>query len=92
MWWCANRFGWNGFGWGGAIFGGLMMLLFWGILIGLAFFAIRALLRANQGRSGAETALSSPGTGRALQILRDRYARGEISQAEYEQIRKDLQG
>jgi uncharacterized membrane protein len=28
----------------------------------------------------------------AMQVLRERFARGEITQAQFEQMRKDLQG
>lgn len=83
-------FGWNGLGWGGMFFGGLMMLLFWGALIVLAFFALRALLHSNQERSGSRVAQVGSQPGSPLEILRERYARGEITRAEYEELRHDL--
>ncbi len=77
-----------GFGWGGMILGGLMMLLFWGVIIALIVLAFRAL-----SRSGQTTPLAgSPGETRdqALEILRERYARGEITKDEYTTMRQDL--
>jgi putative membrane protein len=64
-------------------YGGGMMWIFWilliGVLIGFVAFASR---RANT-RSGAERS--------ALEILQERYARGEIEREEFEQKRKDLE-
>ena len=78
---------------GGALFGGLLMVLFWGALIALAFFAVRAILRSSQNRAGSQAiTLSGPGPSRALEILQERYARGEITRAEYEELRRDLAG
>jgi len=82
MWWGQHMFG---LGWGGWLLGGLMMLLFWGGLIALTFFLVRVFSKSGaQGRSkdAGET---------ALDILKRRYARGEIGREEYEAIRRDLE-
>ncbi len=83
--------GWDfGWGWGWMLFGGLTMVLFWGGLIALIVLAVRGLTGSgNQGRSGELPELRV--TPNALEILKTRYAKGEISQEEFEQIRKDLQ-
>ncbi len=89
MWWHGfgwHGYGWGGFGWPGMLFGGLLMLLFWGGLIILAFFVVRALVRSGSARSGPP----APGGNRALDILKERYARGEITKEQFEQIRQDL--
>ena len=75
----------GGFGWGGWIIGGLMMLLFWGGLIALLFFAIRAL-SSSQKQTG-NTASGET----ALDILKRRYAQGEIDKTEYESMRRDIE-
>ncbi len=79
-----------GFGWGGMIFGGLLMVLFWVVIIVLVVFAVRALTRSGSGQTTPPA--SSPGqTGdQALEILRERYARGEITKDEYTSMRQDL--
>jgi putative membrane protein len=77
------------FGWGMMIIGGLVMLLFWSIVIALAVWAIRALTRSEQGRGeGKSLALHE---NNALEILKQRYARGEISREEYQDMRRDLE-
>lgn len=58
----------------------LMMLLFWGLVITGIVLALRWLLR--QGRQEEPD--------RALDILRERYARGEIGKEEFEAKRRDL--
>jgi putative membrane protein len=58
----------------------LMMLLFWGLVIAGLVFAIRWLIRQG-GDDRAD---------RALEILRERYARGEITKEEFDSRRNDL--
>lgn len=84
MWW--HGYGWGGYGWLGMMFGGLMMLVFWGGLIVLGFLAIRALARSGSAQPGSPAS----GGNRALDILKERYARGEITKEQYEQMRQDL--
>ncbi len=82
--------GWDmGFGWGGWLIGGLIMLVFWGGVIALAFFAIRALMRPGGERVEGEYQLHRGET--ALDILQKRYARGEISREEYLETKRDLE-
>ena len=80
-------------GWGWMFSGGLMMVLFWGVLIALVVLAVRGL---TGGASGTNRNTDVATTRRAaepppLEILQARYARGEISREEYETVRRDLQ-
>jgi putative membrane protein len=77
-------------GWGWMFFGGLMMLAFWGGLIVLVLFAVRAFFGSGPTSSPGESDSVPPRQNRALDILKERYARGEISKVEYEQLREDL--
>lgn len=61
---------------------GLGMLLFWGLLIALAVVAIRATMGSGKSARQARS---------ALDILEERYARGEIGREEFEQKKRDLQ-
>lgn len=75
--------GYDGFGYGG--FGmGIGMLLFWGLIIA----AIVVLVRGFGGSSKGSAPRLPEKT--ALDILRERYARGEIDKAEFEEKRRDL--
>ena len=66
---------------GGGWFGGIAMIVFWvALIVGLALL-VRSLLR--QG----EPAKPDP-----LAILKERYAKGEITTQEYEERRKTLTG
>lgn len=78
MWWN------HGTSWTGMIFGVAMMLLFWGGLIIAAVIILRAGFGTG-GRSG-----SSSQDEDALEILKKRYARGDLTKAEYEEMRQDL--
>nr|WP_290667079.1 SHOCT domain-containing protein [Ardenticatena sp.] len=83
-------------GWFG--FGGLWMILFWVILILLVVWIITRLFP--QIQIGNET-LRQTGPGYAnaphaqaetpLDILKKRYARGEITREEFERMRQDLE-
>jgi len=73
----------NGHGWGGMAFGMVSMSLFWVFLIAAAVLLIRHVWRADipSEHRQAET---------ALDILKKRYARGEIEREEFEQKKSDL--
>ena len=73
-------------GWGHAIFGSSMMILFWGGLILVIFFAARWLIGPRDYDSHAGVSRAD-----ALEILAERYARGEIDAAEYDERRAKLQ-
>jgi putative membrane protein len=59
--------------------GGLMMLAFLGLGIAGAVIGLRALLDAGRRRHDS-----------ALEILRERYARGELTRDEFQARRRDL--
>lgn len=69
-------------GWGFG-FGWLFMILFGGLVI-LGIVAIAKWLMGGSG-SGGTPAQKTP-----LQILEERYARGEIDRDEFEQKKRDL--
>ncbi len=73
-----------GHGWGWVGIGMVHMLLFWALVI----FAIVALVRNLSGTSS----VSSLETNKVpLDILKERYARGEIEKPDYEEKRRELQ-
>jgi putative membrane protein len=74
MWYMHDGAGW----W--MVFGGIMMVLFWGGLIALVVWGINRMTRR-----GSNLARKGP-----LDIARERYARGEISKDQFEQLKKDL--
>ena len=82
----------HGYSWETMIFGGLMMVLFWGGLTALAVWLFRAYAWPHASRSYDDGHAGSHfrPTRDALDILKERYARGEISKDEFEQIRDDL--
>ena len=61
--------------------GGIFMVLFWIVVIGL----IALLIRGLSGRSKKEEETET-----ALDILKKRYARSEITREEFENIKKDI--
>ena len=61
-------------------FGMLFMALFWVVLIVGAVFLVKWLMR--QGGLAREDS--------ALEILKKRYARGEINKQEFEELKRDL--
>jgi putative membrane protein len=77
------------YGWGGMLFGGILMLLFWGAIITAAVFAIRALSRSNQSGRNNDYLIGQRHD--PLEILKERYARGEITRDQYQEIKKDLE-
>lgn len=74
----------NDYGWGWMVFGGIHMLLFWIFII----LAIVAMMKWLGSRSSGDGAARTDKT--ALQVLQERYARGEIDREEYLRIKADL--
>ena len=68
-----------GMGWW-MIFGGFWMVIFWGGIIALIVWGIKKITQ--QGGSTPEK--------KPLDLARERYAKGEISREEFDQIKKDL--
>jgi len=76
----------GGFGWGGFMaIGAIVMIIFWGFVI----WGIVSLIRWLTVSAGNNT---PPHGSSALEILAQRYARGEINKEEFEQKKKDLGG
>ena len=74
MWYMHEGMGW----W--MVFGGAWMLIFWGGLIALIIWGVTKL----SGR-GNSIPKHEP-----LDRAKERYAKGEISREEFEQLKKDL--
>ncbi len=73
------KMGWDHMNWG---WGGGIMMIFWiGLITAVIYWLIRSVQRNNNDGSRYET---------AIDILKKRYARGEISKEEFEQRKKDL--
>jgi putative membrane protein len=73
-----HMFGDYGMGGGGVIF----MVLFWVVIIAGGLYLIKSLTEKGSNSAQAES---------AEEILKKRYAKGEIRQEEFEKIKKDLQ-
>lgn len=72
-----------GMGWG--MFGVLHMLLWWVLIILGIVVLVKWLFGGTSGQArGIEN--------RALEVLKERYARGEIGKEEFDQKKRDLSG
>jgi putative membrane protein len=97
MYWFPNAGPWGGMGWIGMAF----MILFWiAVAIGIVYLVRHLVARPSQQQS-PNPSVYGPGSHAqeaqrphtsALQILEERYARGEIDQAEFLARRADLTG
>lgn len=75
-----------GWSWGWGLVGILGMIAFWAAIIVVIGLVVRGF-----GRSGRTSVTSPrPEDDRAMAVLRDRYARGEIDHQEYEERRRRL--
>jgi len=73
-----GNYGYGMMGYGGMFFG----LLFWIIIIVLGYFLIKSLIEHNKDHSVERKS--------ALDIAKDRYAKGEITKEELDEIKKNL--
>lgn len=72
--------GFEGMGWGWIGLGAIHMILFWALVI-LGIAALARLLSGGPRDEGAP---------RALDILKARYAKGEISREQFERMKRDV--
>lgn len=79
-----NYFG-GGYGYMGG-FGFFFMILFWGLII----WAIVAGVRMLSGGHGQGTCCGDTKGDEANKMLRERYAKGEITKEQFDQMKKDL--
>jgi len=78
-----------GFGFGGM--GWLSMLVFWVVIIALAVWVLGKLFpRVADTPPAQPTSRRNAAPESPLEILDQRYARGEISRRDYEAMRRDL--
>jgi len=71
--------------WGCGWVGMILMLIFWALVIVGLVLLIRLLIQ----KTGKRAEFISGGS-RALDTLKDRYAKGEIEKEEFEEKKKDL--
>ena len=66
------------------VFGGIWMVVFWGAIIALVVWGIKRLTQSG-GSGSSHTSHRDP-----LEIAKERYAKGEISKEEFEEIKRNL--
>lgn len=78
----SGEYGFGHMMWGGdhGMWGLIGMIVFWGLIIAVAVFAFRAL-----------TGLRGSGERDAMDVLKERYARGEIDDEEFRRRKQELQ-
>lgn len=81
MW--PGMMGWFGFGFNPL--GWIIMLLFWALLLGGIGLLVVWLLR-----SGPQAPIGEGGPSPALDHLKERYARGEITREQYDEMKQEI--
>ncbi len=71
---------WGDYGWGMG-FGGIFMIIFWVFVILIVVYLVQSAVRGGKGQEQKET---------PLEILKKRYAAGEITKEEFERMKDDL--
>ena len=79
--------GFGTFGWIGLI---INLVLTVGIIVGIVLLVVWAVRRLSSSGQGHSLASSSPQGQTPREILQIRYARGEITREEYQQMLSDL--
>ena len=80
-----------GFGFGGILMG-IMMVIVWVAVISIAVWLLSLLFpRATHSASSSGTLKRSDTLESPIDILKQRYARGEITKEQFDQMRHDLE-
>lgn len=81
-----SDFGWS-MGFGAGIFGWFLMIIFWGAFIWLIFWLIKQNIHtdSNKGNKDNKEYISPKN------ILKSRYANGEITSKEFHEMKKELE-
>ena len=82
-----------GQGYGSSMFGlfhGVVSLLFWVLLLAGLYFLVRWLIGAVSGNTSFLAPATPSPSSSAIEIVKERYARGEINREEFERIKQDL--
>lgn len=78
-------------GWGGGfIFSWIFMLLFWGLVVWAIIVLAKNLSGDNNCCNSLQNNKGNP-ENKAINILKERYAKGEISKEEFDRMKKDLE-
>ncbi len=79
--------GWSGYGYGFSPWWGILGIVFWAlVIIGVVLLLVWLFRQVQPGGVGP-----GPGAPRPIDILRERYARGEITKEQFDQMRRDLE-
>lgn len=71
---------WADYGWGMG-YGWLFMIIFWGLVVLGIIYLVQSIVRGSRNEAKES----------AVEILKKRYARGEITKEEFERMRADLE-
>ena len=74
--------GWDVGGMMGFLNGGIMMIIFWVLFAFLVIWIVREIKNSSSQSKSSDS--------RALDILKERYVKGEIDKKEFEEKKKDL--
>lgn len=85
---CANHATMWSSGWHGWFMGPIMMIVFLAIAVAVVVLIVRWLGGSAHGSAGSTAA---PERKQAIDILKERYARGDIDKEEYEEKRKVIE-
>lgn len=77
----------SGFGFGGMLFGGLLMIAFWVLIIVGVVWLVVTLARNNASPIPTTASRQTPFATLRVQA---RYAKGEITKEQFEEMRRDL--
>lgn len=75
----------GGFGFGGMMLGGFLMIVFWVLVIVGGVWLVVTLVRNNTSSIPTLNSGQTP-----LAVLQLRYAKGEITKEQFDQMRRDL--